>query len=335
MAATINLTDQQKIAILLATLDEKISASIIQQLDPDVMARVADTIRTLGVVPGDIRDKAIRECVRGIMEMGNAVQGDEKTMNSLLAKAIGEKRAAAMLLDRVPSGREAFASLSGITGEQIASILSREQPSVIAVVIRYLPAEKSGEILDILPSDVRKQVIVSLCSSNPPSPEVVARIEEFLDSRIGQSKKARKLDEDDKVEVITRIIQSVSKPVEEELLTAIDDSAESLGKEIRERLFTFEDIIKLNDVAIRRVLQEIDTAVLAVSLRKASIALREKIFKNMSKRASEALKEEMEFSKKMKLSEIQAKQKEIVDVIRRLESEGQVSVGEEGADEYV
>lgn len=335
MAVPVTLTDQQKIAILLATLDERISASVIQQLDPEVMARVADTIRTLGVVPGDIRDKAIRECVRGIMEMGDAVQGDEKTMNSLLSKAIGEKRAAAMLQDRVPSGREAFASLDGVTAEQIATTMAREQPSVIAIVIRYLSPEKAGEIITLLPSDVRKQVVVSLCVSGPPSPDVVARIEEFLDSRIGQSKKARKIDEDDKVEVVTRIMQNVNKSVEEELLTAIDDSAEALGKEVRERLFTFEDMIKLNDVAIRRVLQEIDTAVLAVSLRKASIALREKIFKNMSKRAAEALKEEMEFSAKLKLSEIQAKQKEIVDVIRRLEGEGQITIGEGGADEYV
>lgn len=332
---TTTLTDQQKVAILLASLDEKVAASILQQLDPDVMAEVANTIRGLGVITGELRDKAIGECVRGIVQMGNVVQGDEKSVNSLLARAIGEKRAAAMLQDKAPPQHDAFVNLQGVQPEQMATVLEREQPSVVAVVLRYLPPEKSAEILKHLSTNMRKKAISHLCASNPPLPEAVTKIEEYLEAKVVKGKNARKMGEADKLEIVTGIIQGVERTIEEELLTAINDTDEKLANEIKDRLFTFDDLVQLSDVAIRRILQEIDTAALSVALRGAPMNVREKFFKNMSKRAAESLKEEMQFAQKMKLSEVNAKQKEIVNVVRSLESEGQISLGGGGKDEYV
>jgi flagellar motor switch protein FliG len=228
-----------------------------------------------------------------------------------------------------------MACLSGVHADQIAGVLAREQPAVIAIVLRYLSADKAGEVIGLLPSEVRKKVVVFLCTAATPSPEVVGRIEAYLSTRLGQGKRSHKVDENNKLEVVTNILQSVDRSVEEELLTAIDDSSETLGNTIRDKLFTFEDIVKLNDVAMRRILQEVDTAGLAIALRSASIDLREKFFRNMSKRSAEALKEEMQFSQKVKLSDVEAKQKEVVNIIRGLDAQGQISIGEEKADEYV
>jgi flagellar motor switch protein FliG len=336
MPETMPLRDEQKIAILLASLDERVAASILQQLDPEVMTRVADAIRSLGIVPGKVRSKAIAECVRGIVEMGHVVQGDEKTVNSLLARAIGEKRASALLQERPVSHGQAFQKIARAPIEELAGILQHEQPAVAGVVLRYLPAERAAHILALLPSDIRRRAIVFLCSSEAPAPDLLERIERFLESKIDPEKKTGQKDDDsDKLEAIAGIIQHVDKSVEEDLLAAIDETSEEIGKEIRDRLFTFEDIVKLSDAAVRRLLQEVDTSLLSVALRNASIALREKFFKNMSKRATEGLKEEMEFSQKMKISEIREKQREVVGVIRALESDGQITTGEGGEDEYV
>jgi flagellar motor switch protein FliG len=336
MPETMPLRDEQKIAILLASLDERVAASILQQLDPEVMTRVADAIRSLGIVPGKVRSKAIAECVRGIVEMGHVVQGDEKTVNSLLARAIGEKRASALLQERPVSHGQAFQKIARAPIEELAGILQHEQPAVAGVVLRYLPAERAAHILALLPSEVRRRAIVFLCSSEAPAPDLLERIERFLESKIDPEKKTGQKDDDsDKLEAIAGIIQHVDKSVEEDLLAAIDETSEEIGKEIRDRLFTFEDIVKLSDAAVRRLLQEVDTSLLSVALRNASIALREKFFKNMSKRATEGLKEEMEFSQKMKISEIREKQREVVGVIRALESDGQITTGEGGEDEYV
>lgn len=336
MAAT-DLTDTQKIAVLLASMDQKIAASVLQQLEPGIMTNVAEAIRTLGVVPGESRNKAIADCLQGIVKMGDVVQGDDNTISSLLRQAIGEKRATAMLQDGSVLTRDAFVNLADVPSEQISGILSREQPSVAAVILRHLPPEKSAEILNSLSSDTRRRAIVLMCTCDPPAPEVVAKIEGYMESQTGQSKKksTKKAADTDKLDIVSTILQQVDRSIEEELLTAIDDASESLGNEIRDKLFTFEDIIQLSDVAMRQVLQNIDMSLLASALRGASIDVRQKFFKSMSKRASAGLKEEMEYSQKMKRSEVEEKQKEIVNVVRSLEADGQITLGEGKEDEFV
>ena len=150
MAESIVLADEQKVAVLLASLDQKIAASILQQLEPTTMTKVADAIRKLGVVSGETRDKAIGECIKGIVQMGDVVQGNDETVNALLSRAIGEKRATTMMQDKSAIARDAFVGLSKVPSEEIAGILAKEQPGIVAVVLRFLEPEKAGEIIEIL-----------------------------------------------------------------------------------------------------------------------------------------------------------------------------------------
>ncbi len=335
-AETIQLNDGQKVAILLASMDEKLAAQIIQQLAPDVMAQVANAIRRLGVVSGEERRTAIADALAGILSMGNTVHGDETLVNSLLIKAVGEKRASAILQERGTEHREAFSSIKAASADQIVAILNSEQPSVIGAVIKHLSSTVAGEVLQMLPSDVRRKTIIYLCKANTPSPEVLESIDKYVESKIVvQSRKVNKVDSGDRVDVLTTLLQHVDRSVEEELLAAIEDTSEKLANHIKDRLFTFEDIVKLNDPAIRRIMQEVDTAILSVALRNASVNLKQKFFSNMSKRAVETIKEEMEFASKIKRSEVEAKQREVVAVIRSLETDGQISIGTGKDDDYV
>ena len=328
-----DLNTEERVAVLLASLDQKLAAAILQHLEPTVMIRVANAIRSLGIVPGPLRDKAIADCLRGIHELGGAVQGDDKTVHALLNQAIGEKRAAVMMMETQGSGRSNFAELAEMSAEQVTTILTREQPGVIALVLRHVPSALAAEILALLPSELRRRVIVFLCTADSPSDEIVSRVESLVNAKTGGSRKAKKASESDKLDVVTTIIQHAKRSVEEDLLAAIQEKSETLATEIRDRLFTFEDIVKLSDMAIRRVMQEIDMSVLGIALRNAPLELREKFTCNMSKRAAEGLKEEMEFSQKVRLTDVEAKQREIVNVIRTLVSENQISLG--GEDEYV
>ncbi len=327
------LNNEERIAVLLASLDQKLAAAIMQHLEPPIMIRVANAIRSLGIVPGPVRDKAISDCLRGIHELGGAVQGDDKTVSALLTQAIGEKRAAAMLTETQGPNKATFAELAEMSAEQVTSVLAREQPGVIAMVLRYIPSTLGAEILDLLPSELRRRVIVFMCTAEPPSDEIVARVESLMNAKTGGSRKAKKAAEADKLDAVTAIIQHAKRSVEEDLLAAIQEKSETLATEIRDRLFTFEDIVRLGDMAIRRVLQEIDMSVLGIALRNAPLELREKFFGNMSKRACEGLKEEMEFSQKVRLTDVEAKQREIVNTVRTLASDGQISLS--GEDEYV
>ncbi len=327
------LAPEEKIAVLVASMDQTVAASILQQLDPKVMLKVANAIKKLGVVPGPLRDKAIAECLSEIREMGNAIQGDDGLVNSLLSQAVGEKKAAAMLSDtRTEEGGEAFSGMAQMGPEQIAGLLSREQPGVIALVMRHLPSNLASEVMEVLPSETRRRVIVFMCTSEAPSEEVVARVESHLSSKTGPTKK-KKASESDKLDAVTGIIQHAKSSVEEDLLAAIEEKSEVLANAIRDRLFTFEDIVKLSDVAMRRVMQEIDMGVLGIAMRNANAELKDKFFGNMSKRAAEGLREEMEYAQKVRLTDVEAKQREIVNTIRALAGQGQIAIG--GEDEYV
>ena len=329
-----DLSSEEKIAVLIASLDKSVAASVLQQLEPAVMLRVVNAVKKLGVVPGQTRDRAIADCLQGITEMGNAVQGDEKTVNSLLSKALGEKKAAMMLAEsKADDKADMFTSLAQLRADQLVGFLSREQPGIIAMVLRYLPSDLSAEVMEILPSETRRQVIVFLSTAETPSEEVVARVDALLSEKAGSAKKAKKTDQGDKLDVVTSIIQHAKSSVEEDLLGAIEEKSEALANAIRDRLFTFEDIVRLSDSAIRRTMQDIDMGALAIALRNVDDELKQKFFSNMSKRAAEGLSEEMEYSQKVRLTDVEAKQREIVNTVRALASQGQISIG--GEDEYV
>lgn len=330
-----NLTNTQKVAILIASLDERVAAGVLQQLEPEVMGEVANSIRRLGVITGDFREKALVECYQGISSMGNVVAGDDKLVASLLTKAIGEKRAMAMLSDDTAVSRTAFEVLLDVPAEQIVGVLRHEQPSVLGIILRFLPPAIASEVLALLEPDVRKKAVIHICNGGEVSSATLERIEKYVSSKFKQKKKEdKKTDSEDALDVVASIIQNIDKGVGEELLEAIEAVSSTVAGKIKDKLFTFEDAISMDDASIRRILQEVDMSSLSVALRNASVDLKQKFFKNMSKRAAEGLKEEMEFAQKMKLSDIQAKQKEIVEVIRSLDADGQISISG-GGDEYV
>jgi len=335
MAVKKELNNEEKAAVLLASLDPKLAAAVMQQLAPKTMLRVTGVLRSLGVVPKDTRDRAIGECLRGVQEFAGAVQGDDAMANNLLTQAIGEKKATALLIENQVTVKTAFAELAKMAADQVAALISLEQPGVIALVLKHLPPAMAAEILDILPSETRRRTVVLMCTYADPSEEVVARIEALISAKVsGTRKTSKKTGEgSDRLAVVTAILQHTSRAVEEDLLGALQENSESLATQIRDRLFTFEDIARLSDVALRRLMQDIDIGSLALALRNANVDLRERFFRNMSKRAVQGLKEEMEFAQKVRLTEVEAKQREIVDVVRKLDADGQISIG--SSDEYI
>ncbi|NCC52739.1 MAG: hypothetical protein EOM20_16185 [Spartobacteria bacterium] len=333
VAITREYTPVEKVAILLASMEADTAAKVLQHLEPKLVLQVTRAIRELGVVPGLIRDVAIKDCLTGIREMGRAISGDEEMANALLTQALGEKRAASLLTETPESKRNAFPELAEMDAEQVASILVREQTGIIALVLRYLPNHMAAEILNTLPPEVSKKVIVFMCTCEPPSDEVVTRVENLLTSQLGPHKKSRKVQGSSNVDVVSGIVQHTKRSVEADLLSAIEEKSETIANQVRDRLFTFEDIVRLSDVAMRRLMSEIDMEVLATALRNTPIEVQDRFLNNMSKRAAEGLREEMEYAQKVRTSEVDAKQREIVNTIRALESDGQLTTGAD--DEYV
>ncbi len=328
------LTSEQQVAIFMASLPESTAAVILQRLSPPILSRVAKAIRNLGVVSGDVRQKILADCLRGIWDARNSVMGDEQSASHLLQQAIGEKRAAA-LLGEEEAAEGMLAGLAGMGAEQILSLIGREQPSVIAMVLRYLDPELAADILNMVPHEVSKQVMMILCTGRPPSEAVVTRVQSYFEARLGKTKEAERADTGDVIDRAASILQAVNHELSQNILQAIDERLPALGTELRDRLFKFDDIVRLNDMDMRRIMQEINMDTLAIALRTAPMDVREKFFGNMSKRAAQGIKDDMGFSSKIKLSEVEVKQKEITSLIRELDGRGEISIQGGGRNEYV
>lgn len=328
------LSNEKKVAIFIASLPENTAAMILQRLPPASLRVITRAIQTLGVIPRDVRERVITECMKGITDSQGSITGDEQTANKLLMQAIGEKRAAALLQEE-QDGNSLFSGLEDVGSEQLLTILGREQPSVIATVLRFLDSTLASEILNELPPEISKRVMVIICTGRSPSEAVIKRVHAYIESKIGKRKKSEMIDVGDQIDRASAILQLLDHDLTEDVLQTIDESAPDLGTELRDRLFKFDDIIRLSDADMRRIMQEISMDSLAVALRTAPIDVREKFFNNMSRRASQGIKEDMEFSAKVKLSDIELKQKEIIGIIRDLDGQGEISLQEGASNEYV
>ena len=327
------LTPIQKVAVLLASLDEDVSASILKQLEPRVMLRVTEAMRSLGVISGQAREHVIEECYASLREMGEAMQGDSSTATKLLVKALGEQKAHELLNPPPDEKRAAFGNLSQMSPDQLAAILNRETPNVIALILRYAPSNLAADVISQLPEDVRRNVIVFMCTANDPSEEIVTRVEAHLNEKITSITRSKKLVDIDNIDLVASIIQHMPHSMEEDMLSAIEEKSEFIAMDVRDRLFTFEDIIGLSDQAMRRLMQDVDMSALALALRNTKKELQDKFFHNMSKRAAEGLRDDMQFSQKVRVSEVDAKQREIVNTVRQLAADGEITITVD--DDYV
>ena len=328
------LTPKERVAVLLASLDRGIAAKVLLELDPDVMIEAAKTMQELGLVSGDDRDKALSECLGEIQELGTAVEGNQHTTNTLLIEAMGAQEASEIIGEIKDREGQTFVGLADMNADQLASILSREQVGIISLVLRSLPSQLAADVLNYLPTEVSRNTIVYMVTSEAPSDDIVRHVEQLLNAKVGPNKSGKRFTESDRLDLVSSILQHSKRAMEEEMLGAIAENSEGVANEIRDRLFTFEDVIRLSDSDMRKIMAEIDISVLAIALRSATGELKEKFTGNMSKRAAEGLLEEMEFAQKVKMTDIEAKQKEIVNIIRRLEGEGQITIATD-ADEYV
>ena len=319
-----NMTPEKRVAVVLASLDPNVAAQVMQELDPQVMTRAAESIRNLGIVPGAMMRIAISDSLNELEMYSEAVQGGDSMAVGLLSRVVGEQQAASMLeLGQVAGNR--FGALAGRRPEEVSRILSAESSSVVALVLRYLPAQLSVDTLALLDEEVRHKVVVQMATSELPAERVIDQIEKHLLARLPSSS-TRNHDDDERLEAVVSIMQRSPKETAEAMIEELGKQDPALADRVRDRMFVFEDIARLDDAAIRRIMQDLDNGVLSIALRKSDEDVKDRFFSNMSKRAAEGLLEEMEFAGKMPFSEVQAKQKVVVQVARSLAEQGEIKI---------
>ncbi|WP_136518924.1 MULTISPECIES: flagellar motor switch protein FliG [Cellulomonas] len=329
------LTGRQKAALLLLQLGRERAARVMAQLDVQEMEDLTAEILRLERVDQKLADEVLEEFYDA-SEMGPGLGGGVGYAQHLLEATLGREQAETMI-ERLQTSLagHSFEFLQQADARQVASLLDGEHPQTVALVLAHLRPEHASAILAGLPTDVRGDVAHRIALMERASPDVVTVVAESLQRKASTVLAPRELAAIGGVKPLVEIINRADPTTEKSILEGLSERDESLAEAVRALMFTFGDVVLLEDRAVQLVLRQVESAALSQALKGASAEVRDKILRNMSDRARENLVEEMEMLGPVRLSQVEEARAEIVQVIRGLEESGQIVVRRDGEDELV
>jgi len=319
------MADLRKAAILLMSLPEDQAAQLLSKLAPKQVEQVSIEIAKLGRLGNEEQEEAIQEFADANPNSMGLAGGGIDVAKSLVEKALGTK--AGQTLDIVRQSIEAlpFGFLKKVDPQNLLTFIIDEHPQTIALVLSHLPPAYGAEIIKGLPTERQLAVIRRIAHMGQTNPEVIHEVERGLETRMA-SLMQQSFDKAGGVNSVAEILNVSDRAVERALLESLAQDDPELVEDIRRLMFVFDDLTKLTDKDIQTVLKNVETAQWAMALKGASPELKQKIMGNMSQRAAAMLAEEMEYLGPVKLSEVEAVQQQIVDIVRRLEDAGEITV---------
>ncbi len=335
MARISELTGKQKAAVLMIALGPEVSARVFKELREEEIEDLTVEIASMRRVFLEVRDKVLEEFSEMYRANEYMSQGGIDYARELLSKALGEERAEDILTRLTASLQvRPFDFARRADPAQILNFIQNEHPQTIALVMAYLAPEQAGIILSALGPELQVDVARRLSVLDRTSPEVLHEIEAQLEKRLS-SFMSQDFTAAGGIEAAVEVLNNVDRSTERTILDALEESDPDLVDEIRKRMFVFEDIVRLDDRSIQQVFREVESRDWALALKTASEEVSSRVFKNISKRAGEMLREEIEYMGPVRLRDVEEAQQKIVAAIRRLEDAGEVVISRGGEDEVV
>lgn len=331
-----SLSGTRKAAILLLALDQEASSTLLRGLPARSVEEVTRELAGLENIAKDIRDKVLREFYELAVAQSWAREGGLDYAKSLLMKSLDPKEAQ-KVLDNIATHvrRTPFSFLQKAESSNLLTFIQDEHPQTIALIVSHLPYHKASEILGGLPTPKQIEVVKRVANMEQTNPEVVNEVESGLEARLANML-SQSFEAIGGVSTVAEMLNLVDRTTEKSIMEGLEAEDPDLVEEIRRLMFVFEDILLVDDKGIQAVLKEVDNDELAVALKTASEELTAKIFGNMSERAAVMIKEDMEYMGPVRVSDVEAAQQRIVDIVRRLEDAGEIMIqGRGGANEMV
>ncbi len=330
------LTGIRKAAVLMISLDMDSSSKIMGNLDTDDIERLSMEIaRIEDEISPEVRDAVVREFYQTHMASKYLEQGGMEYARQLLEKSLSPEEAAKILAALENTIQQApFHFLKQADSEHLLMYIQDEHPQTISLIMAHLSPKQASEILGGLTPKKQLEVVKRIARMEQTTPEAIRLVEQGLESRLA-SIVTQDLESAGGVQSVAEILNLCDRTTEKGILENLEEADPDMVEQIRKLMFVFEDIILVNDKGIQSVLREVENDELATALKTASEALQEKIFKNMSTRAAEMIRENMEFMGPVRLSDVEQAQQRIVDIVRRLEETGEVIISGRGGDDNV
>ncbi|MDS1029525.1 flagellar motor switch protein FliG [Bacillota bacterium LX-D] len=329
------LTGLEKAAILIISLGPEISSGIMKQLSEADIEKLTYQIANTSTVDNEEKNLVIDEFLQMNEAQHYLLHGGVKYAREILEKTLGPAKANEIIRKLTDNSKiKPFALVRKADPKQLLNFISNEHPQTIALILSYLQPEQASAVLSGLPEDMQIDIARRIALMERTSPETVREVESVLEKRLSS------LVEHDFTSVggiatLVDILNRVDRGTEKAILESLEAEDQSLADEIRKRMFIFEDIINLDDTSIRRILREVDSKDLAMAIKGSSQDVAQRIYKNMSTRASEMLKEDIEFLGPIRLRDVEEAQQRIVQSIRRLDELGEIIISRGGEDALI
>jgi flagellar motor switch protein FliG len=328
-------TGLEDAAILLMSLGEEEASEVFKHLAPKEVQRLGETIARMKAVT--------RERVDGVLQSFEDVAASEhmivadsnEYVKAVLRKALGEDKAN-LLIDRIMQGNDVtgIESLKWMDPSSVAELLRNEHPQIVAAILVHLEFDQASDVLKLFNERQRNEVMVRIATLDGIQPLALRDLNEVMSKVLAGGDRSKKSSLGG-VKTAAEILNMLGTSVETSVLDFVREADADLAQKIMDNMFTFDDVEKIDDKGIQSLMKEVQSESLVIALKGATPALREKIFKNMSTRAAETLREDLESRGPVRLSEVEAEQKEMLKIIRRLVDEGQIVLAGGGDDDYV
>ena len=316
---------KRKVAILMIALGQETTAEVMKYLSDFEIEEIAQSITELDVVTTEQEDEVLEEFEELLLAGKYVSQGGVDFARGALEKALGPRKAQS-LLDRVTSATSSgFYLLRNVDPNQIIPFISKEHPQTIALILSQLDATQSAGVLNGLPEELQSDVAYRIARMENISPAVLRELEESLAQDL-QAILSGQITEIGGPKTVAEILNRTGRSTEKAVLERLDAQDPELAEDVRNQMFTFDDIANLTDREIQMILREVDTKDLSVALKGSSQELQDRIFTNMSERVGTMLKEEMDFSGPVRMSDVEDVQLRVVQTVRQLEEAGQVTI---------
>lgn len=330
------LSRQQKLAIFLIVVGPDAAAEVLKCLDDATVELLCREMSMYPMVSEQLQKQVTEEFGGIVATSVNSSLGGLGYAQRALELAKGDYRASAIIGRVGPVGTsvEVIKDISEMEGRQIYNLIKAEQPQTISFVLSYLDTPKASEVFSLFSPDLREEVVERLGTIESTSLDLVSKIVRSLGKHF-DSKVRPAFHRSGGVRAVADLLNQLDKDMSKGLLARLEERNSQLGSAIRKKMFSFEDLNRLQSPDLQRVLREVDSANLAVSMKSASESLREKIYASISKRAAESLREEIDLLGPVRLKDVEVAQDAIIQVVRRLEEEGAISLDTEGADSVI
>lgn len=336
-AANDKMSPGRKAAVLVIMLGESASSEVLKHLEEDEVQQVGREIAKLQAITSDQADMVLEEFYQMLVARDYVMKGGIDYARKVLVTAFGTESAKKML-DRMMKtlGAESanFDALQKVDPQQLAKFIHAEHPQTVALILSHLSASQAAGLLSSLPQEMRADVALRMANLDQISPDVIAKIASVIGSKLkalGDVSRETYGGVNAVAEMFNRLDSNTSR----EILESIENTDANLVETIRQLMFVFEDLLLMDQNAVKELLQKVDRKILTIALKGTSDQLRNHILSSMSQRGAEMMREDMDALGPIKIKDVEGSQQQIIAVVRQLEAEGVISLKGGGGDQYV